>query len=146
MNVQKLLGAVDPAIADTLVPSSEAGWVQTDKEGLAFMKVLWTDSATGEWAVLYRWKKGFVAPRHKHLGAIHAYVVSGRLKLRDVELGPGDYIHEANGMIHDVTEALEDTLQLNIANGPLLFFSDTEITGVAGWEQMRKIAERARSG
>jgi hypothetical protein len=39
--------------------------------------------------------------------------------------------------------ALEDTLQLNIANGPLLFFSETEITGVAGWEQMRKMAERA---
>jgi hypothetical protein len=107
---------------------------------------IWTDAATGEWAVLYRWKKGFVAPRHKHLGAIHAYIVSGRLKLRDVELGPGDYIHEANGMVHDVTEALEDTLQLNVANGPLLFFSDTEITGVAGWEQMRKVAERARPG
>jgi hypothetical protein len=145
MNIQKLIGSVDPTIADTHVPASDSGWVQTDKDGLAFMKVLWTDAATGEWAVLYQWKKGFVAPRHKHLGAIHAYIVSGRLKLRDVELGPGDYIHEANGMVHDETVALEDTLQLNIADGPLLFFSDTEVTGVAGWEQMRKIAARAGS-
>ncbi len=146
MNIQKLVGSTDPTIADTHVPASDAGWLQTDKDGLAFMKVLWTDAATGEWAVLYRWKKGFVAPRHKHLGAIHAYIVSGRLRLRDAELGPGDYIHEANGMVHDETEALEDTLQLNIANGPLLFFNDTEITGLAGWEQMRRLAERARTG
>jgi quercetin dioxygenase-like cupin family protein len=145
VNIQKLMASVDPTVADTHVPASEEGWVQTDKEGKAFMKVLWTDSATGEWAVLYRWKKGFVAPRHKHLGAIHAYIVSGRLRLRDVELGPGDYVHEANGMVHDETEALEDTLQLNIADGPLLFFSETEITGIAGWEQMRRIGERSRS-
>jgi anti-sigma factor ChrR (cupin superfamily) len=145
MDIKKFVALSDPSVSDTHVPAGDGGWVQTDKEGKSFVKVLWTDSHTGEWAVLYRWKKGFVAPAHKHLGAIHVYIISGRLKLRDVELGAGDYIHEANGMVHDATEALEDTVHLNIADGPLLFFSETEILSYAGWEQMRRMALKARA-
>ena len=145
MDIRKFITLSDPAVADTHIPASDAGWIQTDRDGKAFMKVLWTSGQTGEWAVLYRWKKGFIAPPHKHLGSIHAYIISGRLKLRDIELGAGDYIHEANGMVHDVTEAMEDTLQLNIADGPLLFFNETEIVSYAGWEQMRRMALKSQA-
>ena len=31
------------------------------------------------------------------------------VKVRDNVYGPGDFLHEANGMVHGATEALEDT-------------------------------------
>jgi quercetin dioxygenase-like cupin family protein len=144
MNILKYIAMADANLADEHVPNDDTGWMQTDKEGRAFMKVLWT-AKSGGWAVLYRWSKGYVAPAHKHLGSIHAFIVSGRLKLRDLILEAGDYLFEPNGMIHGVTEALEDTVQLNIADGPILFFNETSLTHYAGWEQMQRIREQARA-
>jgi hypothetical protein len=132
----------DSQLEDIHVANDESGWIQTDQQGMAFLKVLWT-SREGGWAVLYRWKKGFVAPPHKHLGSIHAYICSGRLKIRDLILEKGDYLFEPNGMLHPITEALEDTLQLNIADGPILFYDENNLTHYAGWEQMRRMQEKA---
>lgn len=143
MDVQRLIAPRSAEVADYLVRAGDLGWIQTDKVGSAFMKVLWTSAQSGGWAVLYRWKKGFTAPPHKHLGAIHCMIISGRLKVGGNVLESGDYIYEANGMVHGTTEALEDTVHLNIADGPILFFSETGITGYAGWEQMREAAARA---
>jgi len=140
MDFQKFIQPVDPEIADTLVRNDdESGWVQTDREGLAHMKVLWTSPQSGGWAVYLRWKKGYVVPPHKHLGAIHAYVISGRMRVRDTILETGDYLYEANGMIHDETEALEDTMHINIADGPLMFFNDEGMTQYLGWEQLERM-------
>lgn len=142
MDVMKFIAPASPDVADTHVPAGDEGLMQTDADGLAFMKVLWTSPAGG-WAVLYKWKKGYVAPAHKHLGAIHAYIVSGRLKLRDMVLEAGDYVHEANGMVHGVTEALEDTVHINIADGPILFFNEEGFTSYVGWEQITRAARKA---
>ena len=53
---------------------------------------VWQES--GRWAVLLKWKKGYVAPPHKHLSAAFAFVLSGRLQVRDNVYGPGDFLHE----------------------------------------------------
>lgn len=142
MDIMKFIQP-DPAIVKDLRVRNddEEGWIQTDKEGKAFLKVLWTDP-TGGWAVLFRWAKGYAAPAHKHLGSVHAYIISGRLRVRDMVMEAGDYVYEANGMIHEATTALEETVQLNIADGPILFFNDDALTHYAGWEQMRAIQEK----
>ena len=93
----------------------------------------------GQWAVLFRWKKGYVAAPHKHLSSAHTYIISGKLEIRDAVLEAGDYIYERNGMIHDKTEALEDTEYFFLCEGPLVFFDDNGITGYFGWEEVSRM-------
>lgn len=143
MDIKKFIQPRSEHIADVLVRHDDNhGWVQTDKEGKAHLKVLWTNPSGG-WAVLYRWAKGYVAPEHKHLGAIHCYIISGRLRVRDHVLETGDYLFEANGMIHEETVAEEETLHINIADGPILFFDDNSLTHYVGWEQMEQVKNAA---
>ena len=144
MNIQKYMQPPSGAVVDHLVLASETEWIQTDKEGRAFIKVLWTCPRSGGWAVLYKWLKGYSAPAHKHLGAIHSFVISGRLRIRDLVQGAGDYVYEANGMIHESTLAEEDTVHLNIADGPILFYRDGAFTHYVGWEQMHALQQRSQ--
>ena len=121
------------------IKGGDEGWIPIDANGLAFMKPLWTSADSGGWAVLYRWKAGYNAPKHKHLGSIHAYIVSGKLQLRNSVLEAGDYTYEPNGVIHEETLALEDTVHLNIGDGPVVFFNEQGITHYFSWEQVERL-------
>jgi hypothetical protein len=129
-------------LMDTLVQSSQQDWIpmEADPER-GFMKILWTGSESGTWAVLFRWLKGYVAPPHKHLTASHTFIISGKLQVRDGILKTGDYVYEANGMVHGATTALEDTDYLFICNGPVLFFDENNFTSYLGWEELRRIQQ-----
>jgi hypothetical protein len=124
---------VNSEVMDTLVRASDEDWIDLGPKSA--VKVLFTGSETGRWAVLYRWKKGFVAGQHKHLSGSHTYVLKGRLQVRDGVLEAGDYVYEANGMIHGATTALEDTEYLFISEGPLVGFNDDGLRGYQSWEQ-----------
>lgn len=126
-------------LADVLVRGGETGWVTMDPEGLAELKPLWANGASGEYAMLLRWKKGFSAPPHKHLGAVHVYVISGSLRVRDCVMNAGDYMYEPNGIVHDETVALTDCMHINIANGPVVFFDAGGITRYVSWEQVAQM-------
>ena len=128
----------DSQLADTVVQTADMQWIETDP-GQAYMKVLWTGPESGRWAGLFKWKQGYVAAPHKHLGAVQVYMLSGKLKVRDATLNAGDYVYEPNGMLHDATEALEDTEYLLIGDGPVLFFDDDSFTGYLGWEELRRM-------
>jgi len=134
---------LNPNLMDTLVRGDESGWIPNDAEGMAFMKILFVGEESGQWAVLFRWKKGYVAAPHKHLSAAHTYVISGRLEIRDGTLEAGDYIYERNGMIHETTTALEDTDYLFICEGPMVFYADEGITGYFSWEEVAKMQAAA---
>ncbi len=133
---------VNSELMDSLARSSQMEWIETDP-GQAWMKVLWTGPETGRWAVLLKWKKGYVAPPHKHLSAAHAFILSGRLQVRDGTLETGDYTYEPNGMVHGATTALEDTTYLFICDGPVLYFNDNAFTGYLGWEQLQRRQRRS---
>ena len=127
-------------VMDTLMKSSEIDWIPMDPDPKrAFMKILWTGSESGTWAVLFRWLKGYVAPPHKHLSASHTFIISGKLQVRDGVLQTGDYVYEANGMVHGATTALEDTDYIFICNGPVLFFDENSFTSYLGWEELRRM-------
>jgi quercetin dioxygenase-like cupin family protein len=132
-------------LQDTIYPASEGAWIE-NSPGRAWTRVLWTGSESGTWAAVFRWKKGFIAPPHKHLSASHTYVLSGRLKVRDGILNAGDYVYEPNGVLHGATEALEDTEYLFICNGPLLYFNEDRFTGYLGWEELEKMRARGAGG
>ncbi len=138
MPMSQDISPVNSELVDHLALSSQMQWIET-RSGQTYVKVLWLGSETGRWAVLFKWRKGYVAPPHKHLSAAHTFVLSGRLRVRDGILEPGDYVYEPNGMVHEETTALEDTEYLFICDGPVLFFDDREITGYFGWEQLHQL-------
>ena len=127
-------------IQDTLI-RSDAPWIE--QTPLSKVKVLWIGRETGTWASLHHWKKGYAAPPHKHLSAAFAFVLSGKLQVRDNVYGPGDFLHEVNGMVHGATTALEDTEYLFFCDGPVLFFDKDGFTGYRGWEQVLGMQQTA---
>ena len=133
---------INSELMDAITASSDADWIPNpDDPERAFMRVLWTGEESGRWMVHFRWLKGYVAPPHKHLSAAHTYILSGKLKVRGGTFNAGDYVHEANGMVHGATTALEDTEYLFMCDGPVIFFGKDEFTGYLGWEEIRRMQQ-----
>jgi anti-sigma factor ChrR (cupin superfamily) len=125
-----------------ITKASAMEWIETWPDQ-AWMKVLWTGVETGTWAVLYKWKKGFVVPPHRHVGAAHIFILSGKLQVRDGILEAGDYGYEPNGAIHDVTTTLEDCEYLFICHGATIMMESAgsdKVIGYFGSEQIRAYA------
>lgn len=136
------ISPINSEIMDAVTQSSEQDWIPNpDDPDRAFMKVLWTGQESGRWLVMFRWLKGYVAPPHKHLSAAHTFILSGKLKVRGGVFQAGDYVHEANGMVHGATTAVEDTEYLFLCDGPVIFFGEDEFTGYLGWEEIRRIQQ-----
>lgn len=76
-------------------------------------------------------------------GRPFAFVLSGKFQVRDNVYGPGDFLHEVNGMVHGATTALEDTEYLFFCDGPVLFFDKDGFTGYRGWEQVLRMQQTA---
>lgn len=136
------ISPVNSELVDALARSAKMDWIETSPDK-AYMKILWFSPETGRWAVLLRWLKGHVARPHKHLSAAHAFILSGKLQVRDGTLEAGDYLYEPNGMVHGATTALEDTEYLFICDGPVLYFDDDGFTGYLGWEQLQRMQDAA---
>jgi anti-sigma factor ChrR (cupin superfamily) len=139
------ISPVNGELADALTRSSTIDWIET-APGKAYMKILWFSPDSGRWAVLFRWLKGHVARPHKHLSAAHAYILSGKLQVRDGVLEAGDHLYEQNGMVHGKTTALEDTEYLFFCDGPVLYFDDDGFTGYLGWEELKRMQDSAKKG
>ena len=111
MALPQEISPVNSELMDTLARSADMDWIETSPS-MAYTKVLSLSPETGRWVVLFKWKKGYTAPPHKHLSSAHAFILSGKLQVRDGTLEAGDYLYEANGMVHGTTTALEDTVYL----------------------------------
>ena len=135
------ISPVNSELLEKVVRTSQTDWIQYQGE-TGFMKVLSYSSESGQWAVLFKWLKGHIAAPHKHLSAAHAFIMSGKIKVRGEVYGAGDYVYEHNGMVHDATEALEDTVYFFLCEGPLLYFDDESFTRYTGWEQIKKLSEQ----
>ena len=127
-------------LMDTLVKAKDLDWIpNADDPKRSLTKILYTGSESGSWVVLLPWLKGYVAPPHKHLSAPHTFIRSGKLQVRTGTLNAGDYVYEANGMVHGAITAIEDTEYQFICNGPVLFFIETSYTAYLSREQLRQI-------
>jgi anti-sigma factor ChrR (cupin superfamily) len=129
--------AFNQNLVDTVYATSEMDWIESTP-GKAWMKILWTGSETGTWAVILKWAKGYSAPPHKHLAPAHTYIIKGKLQVRDAVLNTGDYDYEPNGVLHGATTALEDTEYLFICHGAVLFFNDDGFTSYLSWEELER--------
>ena len=130
------ISPVNNQLADNVIAASQMEWIETGPGSAT--KILWTGAESGRWAVLLKWDKGYVAGPHKHLSAAYAYIIKGKLQVRDGILNAGDFLYEPNGMVHGETTALEDTEYLFMCDGPVLGFDEDGFTGYTGWEQLER--------
>ena len=140
MGLPQDISPLNSELMDSIASSTTLPWLVFEPEK-AFLKLLWVGPETGRWAVLFRWKQGFVAPPHKHLSASHTFILSGALEVRDAILRTGDYVYEPNGMLHGATTALEDTDYLFICDGPILFVGDDGFSSYLGWEELVRMRD-----
>ncbi len=80
---------------DASIPWGEVG-------GGFALKLFRRGKDDGVYSMLNRFAPGFRAPRHRHLGEVHGYTLSGRWLYEEYDwvAGPGDYIYEPAGSIH----------------------------------------------
>ena len=111
-------------------------WIPGVDPERSWFRLLYFSAESGTWAVVFRWKKGFIAPSHTHLGSSHSYILKGELAVRGARYPAGTYLFEANGSDHGATEAIYDTEYLFIGNGPLAFYDEQgKLTGTFGWKE-----------
>jgi quercetin dioxygenase-like cupin family protein len=81
--------------SDEAIPWAEVG-------GGFAMKLFRRGHADGVYSMLNRFDPGFRAPRHRHLGEVHGYTLSGRWFYEEYDwvAGAGDYIYEPAGSVH----------------------------------------------
>jgi quercetin dioxygenase-like cupin family protein len=116
------------------------------------IKVLRTSAESGSWSVLFRCAKGSAFDRHEHLGAGEYLMLSGKMEVRGgaqnggITAYPGDYGYEPNGVIHDQTCFVEDSVFYFVNYGPIKFIDDEDKTlFVLDWQAVRAIEQQAQA-
>jgi quercetin dioxygenase-like cupin family protein len=73
---------------------------------------------SGGVTTITRFQAGASGRWHSHPGGEELYVISGRLRVGDVELAAGDYLYTPPGGMHDVLAHEESLLLLVLAKLP----------------------------
>jgi anti-sigma factor ChrR (cupin superfamily) len=85
-------------------------WIPLPVEG-NFIKPLRVNES-GDWAILLKIAAGTVEPRHRHVGSVSSYIISGEVEVFGKVAGPGDWLYELDGAIHEGTTAISDKVSL----------------------------------
>ena len=123
---------VDTSVTDAIQRASEVPWV-LQSEGVWFRPLRISPEA-GTWVNILRVERAGTISRHRHLGAVQAYVLSGswRYLEHDWIAHAGDYVFEGAGDVHTlVVEGDEPMETLFVIDGPYEYVNDEgEVTGV----------------
>ncbi|WP_374764107.1 2,4'-dihydroxyacetophenone dioxygenase family protein [Yunchengibacter salinarum] len=104
----------------TMLGASKMPWVPFALEG-TFFKPLHLDDDQGKATFMLKIPAGAAASSHKHLAAVEAYVVSGGFTYEgEGTVGPGDYVYEPGGIVHEpAAEGADDLILFVVAQGPV---------------------------
>lgn len=133
---------VNSELADSITRSSEIPWIET-KPGQAWTKVLWVGPESGRWAVLLKWKKGYVAPPHKHLSAAFAFILSGKLQVRNSVYNAATSCTRPTAWCTAPPRRWRTPNTFFFCDGPVLFFDKDNFTGYRGWEEVLRMQQQA---
>lgn len=95
---------IDPAHVDSdSLPWAQ--WMDT-----VWVKLLRCDEATGTYVLLGRFGPGTQLPKHRHLGAVNAYTVTGRWRYLEYDwvASTGDFVHETPGSEHTLVNDFDE--------------------------------------
>ncbi len=109
-----------PDLQELLIKSGDMPWREKSLEGLA-EKMLWRDEETGASIALIRFKKDSGIPKpHKHASNQFMFCLSGLYEYTNtgVVLEPGSFYCNPMGNVHGPAVAREDTVVLEIYDGP----------------------------
>lgn len=109
-----------PGLGEILLKSAEMEWRDKSLPGLS-EKMLWRNEETGASIALIRFKKGCSIPKpHSHASNQFMYCLSGRYEYTStgVVLEAGSFYCNPVGNVHGPTLAHEDTVVLEIYDGP----------------------------
>lgn len=105
---------------EILLNVNDLEWIDKTLEGLS-QKMLWRNDETGASIALVRFKKGAGIPsRHSHASNQFMYCLQGRYTYvpTGLTLTPGSFYWNPKGSLHGPTRAEEDTVLLEIYDGP----------------------------
>jgi quercetin dioxygenase-like cupin family protein len=107
-------------VGELLLRSEQIPWREKSLPGVS-EKMLWRDEATGASIALIRFAKGASIPApHSHASNQFMYCLQGRYEYTatQVVLTPGAFYWNAKGNVHGPTLAHEETVVLEIYDGP----------------------------
>ena len=107
------------------IASADLPWVEQG-EGVWF-KPLRLSLELGMWANLLKVAAGGLVSRHRHHGAVEAWVLQGRWKYLEHGLvaEPGSYVHEPAGDVHTlVVEPGEEMITLFLVHGAVEYLDE----------------------
>lgn len=116
--VTAVTGAADPG--EILIRSADMAWRRKSLAGLS-EKMLWRDDATGASIALIRFERGAGIPQpHSHASNQFMFCLEGRYEYTatGVTLTKGSFYCNPKGNVHGPTRAHEDTVVLEIYDGP----------------------------
>ena len=122
----------DTDLSDALVSASSLPWVEQGPG--VFFKPLRLSPNAGTWANILHVERSGRVSRHRHLGAVQAWVLQGSWRYLEHEwvARPGDFVFEGAGDVHTlVVEPGEEMETLFVIDGPYEYLDeDGRVTGV----------------
>jgi len=109
-----------PALEEILVQSGAMEWRPKSLTGL-YEKMLWRDEATGASIALVKFDKGAGIPEpHRHASNQFMLCLTGKYEYTrtGVVLTPGSFYGNPKGNVHGPTLAHEETIVVEIYDGP----------------------------
>lgn len=109
-----------PSLEEILIASDQMQWRAKSLKGV-HEKMLWRDDATGASVALIRFDKGASIPTpHSHASNQMMFCLSGHYEYTStgVTLKPGAFYCNPKGNVHGPTLAREDTVVVEIYDGP----------------------------
>jgi hypothetical protein len=109
-----------------------------------WIKPLRISEETGDMSLLFKFDAGTREVRHRHIGPANFLVLSGCVEIWGREAGPGCWMYEPAGAVHDGTFFPVDTVILSNAQGPIVLLDDDDnVTGVVDWQAVKQIVDSA---
>jgi anti-sigma factor ChrR (cupin superfamily) len=109
-----------PLVDEWKVETDTLDWASKSLAGLED-KMLFRNEETGATVALIKFAKGTGIPsKHEHASNQFMYILSGLYSYTEsgIVLKPGDFYANAKGHLHGPTVALEDTVFLEVYDGP----------------------------
>lgn len=120
MSTAPSLPAGAPGLTEILIQSASVPWREKSLAGIS-EKMLWRNEETGASIALIRFAKGAGIPKpHSHASNQFMFCLSGRYEYTatGTVLEPGSFYCNPMGLVHGPAIAHEETVVLEIYDGP----------------------------